>query len=145
MPFAAAFSTVADTTRALDEVCTRVTAAFAGRPDLALAFLSPHHSDAAELVTAGVQKRLAPRCLVGCTGESIVGNDHEIEGGPALSLWLGRWPQPAQLDPFHLTLGQTPDGYSLFGWPDALLSADATRSVVLLLGEPYTFPADNFL
>jgi small ligand-binding sensory domain FIST len=92
-----------------------------------------------------LQERLTPRCLLGCTGESIVGNDQEIEGDPALSLWVGRWTQPVQLTPFHLTLEQTADGPSLFGWPEALLDADAAQSVVILLGEPYTFPTDAFL
>jgi len=31
------------------------------------------------------------------------------------------------------------------GWPDALEEADPERSAVLLLGDPYTFPADVFL
>ena len=145
MPFAAALSTATDTSRAVEDACARARAQFADAPDLALVFLSPHHADEAEAVVAGVRERLSPRCLLGCTGESIVGNDQEVENGPALSLWLGRWAKPVQLDPFHLTLGQTPDGYSLFGWPDALLGASPAQSAVLLLGEPYTFPADGFL
>lgn len=145
MPFTAALSTATDVTRAADEVCTRARADFPETPDLAVVFLSPHHADAAEIIAAAVHTRLAPRCLLGCTGESIVGNDQEVEDAPALSLWLGRWTKPVQLAPFHLTLDQTPDGFSLFGLPDALLDADATRSILLLLGEPYTFPADAVL
>jgi small ligand-binding sensory domain FIST len=145
MPFAAALSTAADTRRAVDQVCSQAHTAFADQPDLAVIFLSPHHADESELIVAGVQERLRPRFLLGCTGESIVGNDQEVENEHAVSLWLGRWSKPVQFDPFHLTLGQTPDGYSLFGWPDALLNADPERSVMLLLGEPHTFPADGFL
>lgn len=145
MPFAAALSTRSDALQAVDEVCKRAQAEFTGPPDLAVVFLSPHHADAADSMGSAIRQRLAPRCLLGCTGESIVGNDQEIENQPALSLWLGRWTQPVQLDPFHLTLDQTPDGHSLFGWPDALQSAAPAQSVVLLLGEPYTFPADSFL
>lgn len=145
MPFAAALSTAADATRAADEVCTKTRAEFPDTPDLAVVFLSPHHAEAAEVIAAAVHSRLAPRCLLGCTGESVVGNDQEIEDAAALSLWLGRWTRPVQLDPFHLTLDQTPDGFSLFGLPDALLGADPAQSVLLLLGEPYTFPADVVL
>ncbi len=145
MPFAAALSTWPDALQAADEVCIRTQTEIPGPPDLAVAFLSPHHAEAADAIAGMIRERLAPRCLLGCTGESIVGNDQEIEDQPALSLWLGRWTRPMQMDAFHLTLGQTPDGYSLFGWPDALQGADPAQSVVLLLGEPYSFPADSFL
>ena len=145
MPFAAALSTHADTSQAVAEACSRAAAQFAGPPDLALVFFSSHHAEAADRIVAAVRERLAPRCLLGCGGESIVGNDQEVERRPALSLWLGRWTRPVQLTPFHLVLEQTPDGFSLMGWPDELTGADPARSVVLLLGDPYSFPTDAFL
>jgi small ligand-binding sensory domain FIST len=145
MPFAAALSTRPDTSQAVAEACDRVQEQWSGPPDLALLFFSPHHGEAALALVAAVQERLAPRCLLGCSGESIVGNDREVEQGPALSLWLGRWQGDVQLTPFHLVLEQTPDGYSLLGWPDELAAADPARSLIILLGDPYTFPADAFL
>jgi small ligand-binding sensory domain FIST len=90
-------------------------------------------------------QKLGVRCLLGCTGESIVGNDREVEQQPALSLWLARWSKPVQMDPFHLVVEETPEGYSLMGWPDALAEADPDKSAVLLLGDPFTFPVDDFL
>ena len=33
----------------------------------------------------------------------------------------------------------------MLGWPDGLLSADPAQSAMLLLGDPFTFPADLFL
>jgi small ligand-binding sensory domain FIST len=78
-------------------------------------------------------------------GESIVGNDREIEGQPALSLWLARWTARVEATPFHLTLERTPEGLSLMGWPDVLFGADSSPPSILLLGDPYTFPTDVFL
>ena len=144
MPFAAALSTIPETSRAAEEVCAQIEAQGGSSPDLAVVFLTPHHVEAAEPLLATLHARLQPRCLLGCTGESVAGNDREIEQQPALSLWVGRWNESMQLDPFHLTLAETPDGYSLFGWPDALLAASA-QATVLLLADPYTFPADGFL
>ena len=46
---------------------------------------------------------------------------------------------------FHLTAEQTSEGPSLMGWPDGILSADPHESVLLLLGDPLTFPVDVFL
>jgi small ligand-binding sensory domain FIST len=145
MPFAAALSTNAATEKALNEVCGRALEQLGARPDLALLFFSPHHLPAAADLASRAQERLGARCLLGCVGEAIVGNDREIEDGPAVSLWLGRWAQPVELEPFRMTLEQTPDGYSLLGWPDSLLNADPAQTVVLVLGDPFTFPIDGFL
>ena len=49
------------------------------------------------------------------------------------------------MEPFHLVLERTADGPSLFGWPDELTGADGEQGVVLLLGDPFTFPIDLFL
>ena len=145
MPFAASLSTTSATAQAVEEVCTRALADLQGQPDLALLFFSPHHSSEAETFAGQARKRLDARCLLGCSGEAILGNDQEIEGRPAVSLWLGRWTQPVELEPFHLMLEQTPDGVSILGWPDAIMTAEPARSAILLLGDPFTFPVDAFL
>jgi small ligand-binding sensory domain FIST len=145
MPFAAALSTSPESTKAMEEVCRQALAPLGGTPDLALLFFSPHHAAAAPRLAAAAQKHLGARCLFGCPGESIVGNDREIEGTPAMSLWLGRWQAKVQLSPFHLVLEETADGQSLLGWPDTLAAADPARSVMLMLADPYTFPVDAFL
>jgi small ligand-binding sensory domain FIST len=145
MPFAAALSTAPETERAIDEACTQALGRFRGKPDLALLFFSPHHAGGADRVAAEARRRLGARCLLGCTGEAVIGNDQEVEQRPALSLWLGGWAAPVGLEPFHLALEQTPDGYSLMGWPDRVADADPAGSAVLLLGDPFTFPVDAFL
>lgn len=145
MPYAAALSTTRETLRALDEVCTRALKDLQATPDLALLFFSPHHFEAAPSLAETAQQRLASRCLLGCGGEAIVGNDREIEAAPALSLWLARWPSPVEIQPFHLVAEQTPDGLSLLGWPDALLNADPAHAALMLLGDPFTFPINLLL
>src|SRR4051794_15266914 len=111
MPFAAALSTVSDSAQAVAEVCNQALAQLGGTPDLAVLFISAHHVANAEAISALVRERLSPRCLLGCPGESIVGNDQEIEQGPAVSLWLARWSQRVELAPFQLMLEETADGY----------------------------------
>jgi small ligand-binding sensory domain FIST len=150
---------VAPTAEAVAEACARAGADLGGTPDLALLFFTPDHAGGAHDLVEAVRQRLAPRCLLGCVAEGVIGNEREVEHGPALSLWLGRWGRPVSLDAFHLVLERTADGPSLFGWPDALalgageVAADppavpgprAVRSAVLLLGDPFTFPTDRFL
>src|SRR5262249_40837156 len=91
------------------------------------------------------QQKLRARCLLGGPGESIIGNDAEVEDGPAMSLWLGKWSRPVQMTAFHLYLEQTSEGLSLLGWPDALVEAQPDKSVILMLSDPYTFPVDVLL
>jgi len=147
MSFAAALSTALDSRQAVDEVCREAGRQLGeARPDLAVVFYSPHHADSAGPIARLLHGRLQPRCLIGCLGESIVGNRREIEADPGLSLWLGEWNGKASLEPFHLVMSETSEGISLLGWPDGLLDADPKRSLLLTFGDPYTFPtAEIFL
>jgi small ligand-binding sensory domain FIST len=143
MPFAAALSTHADTARALAEV--RAGAALADTADLALLFYSPHHQDALTASAGRLRETLDTRCLLGCPGETIVGGAREIEGAPALALWRARWALPVRCTPFHLTMEETSDGYSVLGWPDELPDAAVGESLILTLGDPFSFPVDDYL
>jgi small ligand-binding sensory domain FIST len=145
MPFSSLLSTSPNTLQAGDEVCARALDDLGGRADLALVFFSPHHSGAAEELAARLHAALGSGCLLGCQGEAIVSNDREVEGEPALSLWLARWSKPVEQTPFHLTLEETSEGHSLLGWPDNLQHAAVAESAILLLGDPFSFPADLFL
>jgi small ligand-binding sensory domain FIST len=145
MPFAAALSKRPHAGPAMEEACDQAMAQLNGSPDLAMLFFSAHHEDAASTLAQIAHKRLSPRCLLGCVGEAIIGNGEEMEGTPAISLWLGRWSKPVELTAFHLVLEETPDGYSLLGWPDALVTADVKKAAAIVLGDPSTFPVDGFL
>src|SRR5262245_7321429 len=149
MPFAAALSTATTTPEAVAEACAN--AALGHVPDLAMVFFSPHHLREANWIARHLALELNPRALLGCVGEGVIGNGREVEDGPALSLWLAKWPRPVNVTTFSLTLERTADGPGLFGWPDALSEAAGgepfgkPRSAALLLGDPFTFPTDAFL
>ena len=140
MPFASACSTRPAALDAVAEVCGRVPA---GPWGLAAAFFTPQPARHAAEILAEI-RRLSPDAVLGCTAQGVLADGREIENGPALSLWLARWPRPVSLKPFHLTLERTADGPSLFGLPDELL-APSKPSAVLLVADPYSFPADFFL
>ena len=86
-------------------------------------------------------ERTGAKALIGVLGESVIGGSREIEDRPAVALWVGVWDEAVAIDPFHLDLEETPDGPTLFGWPDALLEADPATSLLIAFGDPYTFPA----
>jgi small ligand-binding sensory domain FIST len=145
MPFASVASTQANTQAAVQDCVAQAREQFGGAVQLALAFFSPHHRKEASRLAEILSADLKPQVLLGCPGETIIAGDQEIEKGPALALWLARWPGQVQLSPFHLTMEQTSEGLSLLGWPDALTEAQPAQSVVLTLGDPFTFPVDDFL
>jgi small ligand-binding sensory domain FIST len=142
MPFAAALSMLPESRQAFDQACGDVLAQLPN-PELALLFFSPHHLASVGDLTSNLAKRLGAKALIGCVGEAIAGGGCEVEGRPAVSLWLANWRGQVELEPFHLHVEQTSDGWSLLGWPDSILEADVSQSAVLLLGDPYTFPADK--
>ena len=108
-----------------------------------LVFFTPHHADAAPALARSLHERLRPQCMFGGIGEAVVGTGREIEHQAGLSLWLGKWSDGAELQPCHLTPQQTSDGLSLLGWPDALVEGGPDPGTLLLLGDPFTFPAQE--
>jgi small ligand-binding sensory domain FIST len=145
MPFLAVSSTQQETARAVREIIDRARESWQGGADLALLFWSAHHREAIAGLAAALQDELPTRCLLGCPGETVIAGEREIEDAPALCLWLARWSQPVRVTPFRLDVERTADGYTLLGWPDELVEADPARSLVLTLGDPYTFPVDAYL
>jgi small ligand-binding sensory domain FIST len=143
MPFTAVLSTKADTRGALKECLDQAN--WNGPVDLATVFFSPHHREDALVIAQTVSGAFKPRCLLGCPGETVVVNEREIENGPALALWLGRWADDMEVSPFHLTVEETSEGLALLGWPDDLPDAQPEDSMMIVLADPYTFPADDFL
>ena len=139
MPFAAALSTAPETLASFAEVA-KAALVHLPNPELAVVFFSPHHLADVEVASKRLHDKLGVKVLIGCVGEAVVGGGREVEHEPAVSLWLASWGGAVETDPFHLTLNRTPDGPSLFGWPDSLLESDPGTSAMLLLGDPHTFP-----
>src|SRR5438874_1664241 len=141
MAYAAGLSEHPITAAAVGEVAGQVLEGLgAGRPpDLAVLFVTAPHAGALEDAARAVRTVLRPGALVGCAAETVVGGDREVEEQAAVSLWAGH---TGSVAPFHLRLETTPDGDTLVGWPDPV---PATPSALLLLADPFSFPADAFL
>lgn len=140
MPFANVLSEREDTADAARECATSALADLGTTPELAIAFFSPHHASENEELIRALRIYLPDVPLIGILGESVVGGSREAEEGPALSLWLGSWNGEMAIDVFHLSPENTPDGPTMFGWPDSIEEADPARSVLIAFADPYTFP-----
>src|ERR1041384_8350718 len=88
MRCAAALSTEPDPDAAASEVLGSMARGLGGdSADLSLLFASEHHAGVLQTIGRAMLERGLARHVLGCTGESIVGGNREIEGGPALSAW----------------------------------------------------------
>ena len=141
---AAVCSELADTAAAAKDACRRGLAALAAKPDLAIVFASFHHQEKFDELARVLDAELGADCLVGCTGESILCNAREIEGQPAVALWLAYLPGTTLL-PMHLEFQATTEGGTFTGWHEALGDRWPEGASLILLGEPFSFPADVLL
>ncbi|MEX0977291.1 MAG: FIST N-terminal domain-containing protein, partial [Pirellulales bacterium] len=140
----AVLSELTDTVEAARDVCRRALAELGAAPNLAVAFASVHHQPQFKALAESLHGDLAAGCLLGCTGESIVCNGREIEGGAALALWLAHLPGTS-IVPVHLQFEATNDGGMFAGWPDAWDDGPPEGASLTLLAEPFSFPADALL
>jgi len=134
----AAHSTHPDGVGAALEVAESLAAAFAGEPpDLLLAFFTAQHVAAAEPLAPLLRERLRPCCLAGASASGVVTTEHEIEGGPALSVIAARLPG-VKVEPFVLVSE---------GWDEAAADAAAfarmapgapDAELVLVLADPFS-------
>jgi small ligand-binding sensory domain FIST len=142
MKCVSALSTLRNTSAAIEDVVGRAAEALESGPaDLAVVFSSAHHADSLGRIAGEIRSRGLSRHVLGCTGESIVGEDQEVEGSSALSLWALRAPG-IELKPHRITV----EGEELRGWEGTATEGTAEPAgTLLLLGDPFSFPTDHFL
>ena len=141
LTFGAAVSTAPDHIHALDEVIPAALGQLGGAPDLVVCFFSMDHADAAAGIALSLSERTGTSAIIGCTAQGVIGDGRELEEEPGLAVWMARLPG-VEVRPFALEVLPLEDGVGIGGWPD-LPSDD--RASVLLLADPFTFPADSFL
>ncbi len=141
--FASALSVSAKSDVAFREVVDGLKSELAGRrPDLVAVFVSHHHGSAIEDLGPRIARELSAAAVIGCTGESIVGGTREVENGPALAAWAAVMPGTV-VRPYAVVAeaeGETTLRFE--GMPEV---HDPARASILVLADPYTFPAAEFL
>ena len=142
--YASALSTDADSIQSVNDVCDKILATGINQPDLVIVFASHHHSAAGPRVSAEIAERLHARELIGCSAEGIVEGGREVEEGPALAVWAAVLPR-TRVHSMHLRFSEPRKAAPIVGWPDELVGEWPDPAVLLLLGEPFSFPADYLL
>ena len=115
-------------------------------PDLAVVFAASEYADDYADLPDIVGELLGRQALLlGCSGGGIIGGGAEIEQEPAVSLTAARLPgvriRPVRLEAGDLpSLDAPPDD-----WHDALGVNPADQPQFVLLADPMSFPAQEFL
>jgi len=140
--FASALSTSTRSQEAESEALATLEEGLEGQtPDLLVVFATHHHGAALEELGPRLARATGARFVIGCTAESVIGPDREVEGEAGMSLWAASLPG-ADVRFFQLSASAGPDGPVFAGSPPVGSLED---SCVLLLADPFTFPADAFL
>lgn len=104
--------------------------------DLVIVFLGGVHTQNAQAVSATIAAGLRPRHLLGVTAGGVVADGAELERPDGISIWAARLPG-AELTPLRLD----PPVDDRATWREPPADARA----LVLLADPFTFPADAFL
>jgi small ligand-binding sensory domain FIST len=139
MKWASAISEHEDTAAAIAETASALARQLGdAEPDLVIAFVSPHHADAYDALPAGVEEVFPHALVFGCSASGVIGNGHEVEARPALSLTAARLPG-VQLSP--LVFDEAPEDGAAAWRGRVGLPASADPQFVILV-DPFTCDAD---
>jgi small ligand-binding sensory domain FIST len=146
MRFGAGLSTELDTDKAAAAAVQAALAATAGAPiDLAAVFASHHHVGEFDRILSAVHAAAGPAHLIGNAAAGVIAAGREVESEPAVAVWLAGLPGAA-IGSFAVEFQPTPEGPVFTGVPDDLPAAPVGGcAAFLLIGDPFTFPADAFL
>lgn len=141
---AAGCSTNEDAAVAVREACEQAVAGLGAEAHLAVVFASRHSPSDYESLAARVREQTGAVNLIGATAETVVANGKEHEDAQAVAVWLAHLPDVAMTG-VRLQFERSPDGGAITGWPESLHGEWPAGATLLLLGEPFTFPADALL
>jgi len=133
MRWSSAASTAPTLAAAIDEAAGGVRVALDGvAPDLAVAFVSPHHASSFDALPGLIRDALGGGLLLGCSAGGVIGAGRELEEQPGVSLTAATLPG-VTLTPFHLDAPARPP-----------VAAGDPPSFILL-PDPFTFDVDEML
>ena len=112
--------------------------------DLVVAFAAGYSPEEMDLHLGNIQSASGANTVIGCSCETAIGGATELENEKALSLWAAHWPG-ASIVPMHLTYERAVDGGAVVGWPEQTNGPWPDDSFMIMLAEPFDFPADVLL
>ncbi|MDH3193393.1 MAG: FIST C-terminal domain-containing protein [Acidimicrobiia bacterium] len=139
MRFASGVSISQDTGDALDEALRRSLTGISQAPDLLVCFATFHHGRSAPTVAGRLASATSMTGVsIGAISSGVIAGSEEFESGAALVVWAA-WLDNASASAMRLVAFRTDEGIGIGG-------ADPPENTkgILLLADPYSFPAGQF-
>jgi small ligand-binding sensory domain FIST len=111
-------------------------------PDLSFLFVAPQFEDELESIVQSANASLGGGLLLGCVAGGVIGGAHEVEDAPAVAAWAATLPG-VSVRPFTLTYSEEEEHGVFDGLEE--VPTRAPHSVLVMLADPYTFPAHLLL
>ena len=140
--FASALSTQPNFERALGEALAELRRGLEPNPDLLAVFATLHHRPQLDELGRRLADATGAPVVVGCTGESVIGGGEEVERRPGLSVWAASLPG-TQVKPFECNAAPDEERGARFSALPPI--EDPSRAGMILLADPFSFPADLYL
>lgn len=135
-------STLTQAKLAVDTALAQATSGLGGATaDLVMLFVAPQFEDDLELIVERVNDRAEDAVIIGCSAGGVIGAHSEVEDAPAIAVWAASLPG-AGVTPFRMTFHQEGDHGIIDGFEEL---PETDGSVIVMLNDPYSFPADLFL
>ena len=146
MKWASSVSEEPSLDRAIEKCAIEVRAELGqDTPDLAIIFVSSHHSAEYDWVPDLVKRHLGPTLIFGCSAGGVIGGSREVEQRHGFSLTAASLPG-VDCSLFHLTNDDLPDlDASPSAWEIALSIDSDSAPNFIILADPLTFHVPNLL
>ncbi|HWH28685.1 MAG TPA: FIST N-terminal domain-containing protein [Mycobacteriales bacterium] len=140
--FGDGLATGPDVVAAAVEATERALAPLGGRlPDLVCAFVAGADPDAVATAGVRVAERSGAAAMLGCSAGGVLAGGSAVEGRGAAAVWAAVLPS-ATVRTFHLEVMTGGATAAVLGLPPPAAGDD---ELVLLLADPWSFPADGFV
>ena len=142
-------SSVSDSTsftEAVNEASEKILASLGGQsPDLAVVFVSSHHSPAYFTAPEVFAQALGARVLIGCSAAGVIGGGQEVERRPGIAISAAILPG-VDIIPFDLNQDELPSPDAAPEKWQALLGIRPEECpAIMLLPDPFTLRSDHLL
>jgi small ligand-binding sensory domain FIST len=133
-----------DLALAISELSAEIKAELNDNVDLVFVFAAGYSPSDFDQFAVGVKQQTGATHVLGCTCETVVGGEFELEQTNAVSIWAATLPD-VKIVPMHLRYQRGDGDAAIVGWPDAVDGDWPDDSTLLTLGEPFGFPMDVLL
>ncbi len=133
-----------DLETAVRETAESVRSSIEGRIDLVIAFAAGYSPREFDRCLVTMQELTGARTVLGCSCETVIGGEFELENETALSVWAASMPG-SRITPMHLRFVRSGQESAIVGWPEETDGQWSEGDHMIVLGEPFGFPADVLL